>query len=88
MDLPRDLLRKLTEEEEDPEGLFENARQLVAELRADLAKLAREALDMESRLRRRERLAPDERAHLLGLAELLWTPEEVKELRKVLDALP
>lgn len=88
MDLPSDLLRRLTEEEEDPEGLFENARSLVAELRASLATLAREALDAESRLRRRERLPVDERTRILRLAGLLWTPEEVEGLRKVLDALP
>jgi hypothetical protein len=86
---PIDLLQKLLEkEEEDPEGRFEEARQFVAELRAGLAKLAREALDAEARLRRRERLTADEREHLLKMAGALWTPEEVEELRKVLNALP
>lgn len=85
---PEKLFGERGEEREDPEGSFESARQMVAELRADLARLAREVLDLESRLRRREHLAADERARLLGLAELLWTPREIEELRKALDALP
>ncbi len=89
MDRLSESLKKLTEEEgESVESAYEEARSLVAEIRARMARLTREVHDVEARLRRGQPIPEDEKQHIKGLAEVVLDAKEARELGERLDALP